>query len=473
MFQTAGCSARWRFFLALLCALALLPSVRASSAQGEGTALLLTIDGAIGPATVDYFTRGLHQAEASHDRVLIIQLDTPGGLGQSMHDMIKAILASPVPVITYVSPDGARAASAGTYLMYASHIAAMAPSTHLGSATPVQISLFGGLGGSDADKKQGGSAMEHKITEDAVAYIRSLAQRRDRNAGWAEKAVRQAANLTASEALKNNVIDVVAPNIRDLLQQVNGRKVMMADQARTLHTANLTIKRFDPDWRTRLLSVISNPEIAYFLLLAGILGLVLELLNPGVTVPGVVGGICLILALFAFQMLTVDYSGLALVLLGLGFIIAEAFVPTFGILGIGGIIAFVSGSIILMNGMQQQVSIPLIGGVSLVAAGFLLWMVTRFIGLRRRAPVTGDSQMIGQTARVLEDFVPEGESPSFKGRVQVRGENWKALSHYPAKIGERLIVTGVHGLHLDVTPGEHESMPEHRKDLSNHQGDTT
>ena len=437
--------------------------------KSSRTALLLTIDGPIGPATTDYLKRGLSKAAHDGDTLLVIELDTPGGLMNSLHDIVKAILASPVPVVTYVSPSGARAASAGTYLLYASHIAAMAPATHLGSATPVQLGGIPGLSDDKGQENQGKSAkstMDRKITEDAVAYIRSLAERRGRNADWAEDAVRHAANLNAQAALKRHVVDVVAPTLDDVFRQIDGRQVMMAQQIQVLRTSDLNVVRFDPDWRTDLLSVIANPNIAYFLLLAGFLGLAIELFNPGGTVPGVVGGICLLLALFAFQMLPVNYSGLGLLVLGLGFIVAEAFVPSFGVLGIGGIVAFVTGSILLMDGLHPQVSIPLIGGMALIAAGFLLWMVTRLLGFRRRAPTTGEPQMIGLSALVLEDFVQDTESRRWQGRVRVRGENWLAWGESAAKAGDVLDVTGVEGLHVFVsgihqrTAGQSDNMPD-------------
>lgn len=429
----------------------------ATSAPPQHQALLMTIDGAIGPATVDYLQRALDKAKTDQDEVLIIELDTPGGLVDSMRDMVKAILASPVPVVTYVSPPGSRAASAGTYLMYASHIAAMAPATHLGSATPVELGIPGLSGDSGKDESSGGSAMQHKILEDAVSFIRSLAERRGRNADWAEKAVRQAANLDAKEALKQNVIDVVATSVNDLLQQIDGRQVMMAQQPETLHTRNVSIVRFDPDWRTEFLSTITNPNIAYFLLLAGLIGLAFELLHPGTTVPGVVGGICLLLALFAFQLLSVNYAGLALILLGLGFIVAEAFVPSFGVLGLGGIVAFVSGSVMLMDGLHRAVSIPLIGGVALIAATFLLWLFSRLISLRRRPPATGEQQMVGLSAQALEDFQPVPEEGGWRGRVRVRGENWQARSGGQVRAGDTLDITAVQGLRLQVAPAHPSS----------------
>lgn len=410
---------------------------------------VLSIEGAIGPASADYFVRGLEAAAEQNLPLVVLRLDTPGGLDTSMRDMIKAMLASPVPVAVWVGPEGARAASAGTYLLYASHIAAMAPATNLGAATPVNIAGGPAGGESDEEKKDAtsGSAMERKAVNDAVAYIRGLAEMRGRNAEWAEQAVREAISLSSSEALEKKVIDIVARDIAHLLEQIDGREIRLASGSVTLNVTNATVEYRDADWRTDFLAVITNPTVAYLLMLIGIYGLLFEGYSPGAVVPGVVGAICLLLALFAFQVLPVNYAGLALIALGVALMVAEAFAPSFGALGLGGVAAFVVGSIILMDTDTIGFELPLmvIGTVSALGGLMTLALIWFAISSKRRPIISGGEGLVGQTAVALNDF-------EHRGLVHVAGESWGAETSRPVARGERLRVVARNGLVLKVEP---------------------
>jgi len=433
---------------------ALLPGALAGKSH-VGHVLQLSIEDAIGPATDDYLARALESAAGSGAEMVVIRMDTPGGLDTAMRGIIKNITNSTLPVATYVFPTGARAASAGTYILYASHIAAMAPGTNLGAATPVQI---GGISPPDSKEKgkekeeqgaddRGGDSMEKKAINDAAAYIRGLAGLHGRNEEWAEKAVREAASLTASEALKLGVIDIVASDMADLLKQMDGREVVVQGQKRTLKTAGLSIRQQDPDWRSRLLSVITNPNIAYILLLIGIYGLILEFYNPGSIVPGTVGAIALLLALYSFQLLPVNYAGMALILLGVALMVAEAFEPSFGILGIGGIVAFIIGSIILIDTDLPDfgIDISVIITFAAISALIFIFVVGVAIKARRRPVVSGAEELIGGEAFAIKDF-------DHKGTVFIHSETWNASSKAPLKKGQQVIVTGMKGLTLEVEP---------------------
>lgn len=430
----------------------------AGSARAAAPVVVLNVNGAISPGTADYVVRGLKSAAAEQAELVVLKMDTPGGLDTAMRQIIKQIIASPVPVAAFVAPDGARAASAGTYILYASHIAAMAPATNLGAATPINI----GIGGIDSqpDEQQGngkkkdkntvlpaaGSTLQHKQINDASAYIRSLAQMRGRNAQWAEQAVREAVSITASEALKLNVIDVIASDVPDLLHKLDGRKVNVLGVERTLNLTGANIVTQEPDWRSQLLTVIADPSIAYLLMLAGIFGLFFEFSNPGFVLPGVVGAISLLLAMFAFQMLPINYAGLGLIILGLAFMAAEVFMPSFGVIGIGGVVAFVTGSVLLIDTGMPGFGIPwvVIIPVALASALFIFFVAGMALKSWKRPVVTGREQLIGSSGEVLMDF--DGKD----GWARVHGETWRIRCKQPLRKGQKVRVLNMDGLIFDV-----------------------
>lgn len=449
-----------------------------ASGASAAPVLVLPLRDAIGPVSSDYVVRGLETARQRGAPLVVIQLDTPGGLDTSMRELIQAILASPVPVAVYVSPPGARAASAGTYILYAAHVAAMAPATTLGAATPVAIGLPGSerkpplqepggkpaAKGADKGAESGAGksadpqaakapavpadAMSAKQVHDAAAFIRGLAQLHGRNADWAERAVREAVSLTAEEALRDKVIDVVAADLPELLERIDGRSVRLHAGSARLQTRGLAHEVLLPDWRHRLLSVIANPSFALILMMIGIYGLIFEFSSPGFGVGGVVGTICLLLALFALQLLPVNYAGLALIVLGLGLLVAELFVPSFGVLGLGGVAAFVVGAVLLFDTDVPGfgVPLPLIAALAATSAALVLLGGGVALRARKRPVVSGREEMIGACGEVVDVAADAAWA-------RVRGETWQVHAAGPAlRPGQRVRVQAMRGLVLEVRP---------------------
>jgi len=435
------------------------PGAPAPVPASPGTAVLMDLEGAIGPASADYLRRGLALAAREHAQLVVLQLDTPGGLDSSMRDIVQHILASPVPVATFVAPSGARAASAGTYILYASHIAAMAPASNLGAATPVAIGMPSpsALAGKPQPTEKGAApattadTLTAKRISDASAYIRSLAQLRGRNADWAEQAVRESVSLSAQEALQKNVVTLIANDVADLLRQLNGRQVAMGQTSVRLATQGMQVLVFEADWRTRLLSVITEPSLALILLMVGVYGLLFEFSNPGFVLPGVVGVISLMLALFGLQMLPVNFAGLSLILLGVAFLIAEAFLPTFGALGAGGIAAFAIGALLLIDNGTPGFGVPVwvVVLLCLVSAVFILVVAGLAAKARRRPVRSGVSTLVGATGELVE--FADGE-----GWAQIEGDYWRVHGAPELRPGGRIRVTHVHDLALQVAAAAHD-----------------
>ncbi|RDI99872.1 nodulation protein NfeD [Dyella solisilvae] len=414
----------------------------------------LDLIGPIGPASAEYVDDVLQRATQDGASAIIVQLDTPGGLSDSMRQIIASLLAAKLPVLGYVAPSGARAASAGTYILYACPFSAMAPATHLGAATPVPLGGESPLpvGNPPAPAataaKPPPDAESTKVLNDAIASIRSLAQLNNHNAAWAEQAVRGAATLTANEALQNHVIDLIAPDTTALLAGAEGHHVRVAGADVTLHLAGLPVRDYPPNWRTRFLGIITHPTLAYLLLLAGVYGLVLEAFHPGALLPGVAGAICLLIGLYALQLLPVNYAGLALMALGIGLVLAEALAPSVGAIGIGGVIAFVIGSVMLFNtGVPgYAVNVGVIGGIGLSGAAVLAMLLRLVTRSRRARPFNGDAQLLLATGELMQAVSAGGE-----GWARIAGEQWRVHSEAALPAGARVRVTGRDGLLLRVT----------------------
>lgn len=439
----------------------------AAAAGAEEHVVNIEVNGGIGVATAEYVIKGIDYANDEQAALILLSTDTPGGLVSATRDIIQAILASNVPVATWVTPAGARADSAGTYILLASHIAAMAPTTHIGAATPV--SLTGGdlmpspgdiepeIPGYDEPDTDGedspsapdpsDSAMTRKVLNDAVSYIRTLAERHGRNADWAERAVTEAATLTADQALEQNVIEHIAADRAALFAAIDGTMITTEAGDVSVSTAGAVVEEFKPNWRLKLLMIISKPEILLLLGLAGVYGLILEGWNPGALVPGTLGAICLLLALYGSQTIPINYAGVALIMLGIGLMVAEAFAPSFGVLGLGGIAAFVFGAILTFDSGVPGfgISIAFVLGLAIVAALFIIWALGYVLKLRNRGAVSGSESIVGGTAVAMEDFAAEG-------RVWLEGEAWQARTSTPVVKNQAVLVRGMDQLILKIEP---------------------
>lgn len=438
-----------KFFKILpILSFALLFLMQSQDGLANKKVILLEVDGFIGPAKQEYIHKGIEHAIAEQAEFVILRINTPGGFDKAMREIIKEILSSHLPVVTYVAPQGARAASAGTYIIYASHIAAMASATHLGAATPVGLDVFG-----SKDLPKENSAEQRKILSDSIAYIKGLAALRHRNGEWAEKAVKDAASIGSEEALQLGVIDIVASDIPDLLKQLNGRSVKTQTQVKVLDTKGSQVELWEPDWRTQFLEVITDPTIAYILLIVGIWGIFFEFVNPGFVLPGVAGTIALLLGLYAFQLLPIHYTGLALTIAGILFIASELYIPSYGALGGGGLIAFFVGSVFLFDLEGYPTPWGLIMGMTIATLSFLLIIIGLALKARQKKVVSGVEAMVGTIAVVQADF--EGE-----GWVKHGGVLWQARSSLPLKKGQNAEIIGCDGLVLMVkTP--HQKGDKH------------
>ncbi len=435
--------------LRFLSALALICAFPAALAAAPAPVVALHVTGVIGPASGEYLQRGLARAAKDNAQLVVLTLDTPGGLDTSMRGMVQDILASPVPVVAYVAPSGARAASAGTFILYASHVAAMAPGTNLGAASPVSIGFTPSTAPTETDNKKAPSPDTHerKAMQDAAAYIRSLAQLRGRNAEWGEKAVTEAASLSATEAKDQKVVDLIATDQQDLLKQLDGRKIAVAGGERVLQLAGATAIAVEPDWHFRVLSIITNPSVAMILMLLGVYGLIFELGNPGLVFPGVAGAVSLLLGLYALHLLPVSYAGLALIVLGIAFMIGEVFMPSYGSLGIGGIVSFVVGAMMLIDTDIPGFGIPwtLIGVLAIVTAAFVIVVVRMAVRARERPIVSGVASLVGADGEMLDDATDSGWA-------NIRGETWQVKTAARVVRGQKVRVVAVDGVLPRVAP---------------------